>query len=144
MAKEVFFMQKIRVRQLITLCLAIAMLFSGMYFEKLKVDSQFVACKFPENPATIRAAEPMEVVAHFRRDKEEYRSIAHLMERETEIRNKLNSVVDIALLFVAILLFLTVLQAFLREYRRLDHAAYSSVIIVSYIHKRDGKKTALA
>lgn len=137
-------MRKIRVRQLITLCLAIAMLFSGMYFEKLKVDSQYVACNFPEDPSMICAKEPLEVVAHFRREKEEYRSVAHLMERETEIRNKLNSVVDIVLLFVAILLFLTVLQAFLREYRRLDHAAYSSVTIVSYIHKRDGKKTALA
>lgn len=137
-------MRKIRVRQLITLCLAIAMLFSGMYFEKLKVDSQYVACNFPEDPSMISATEPLEVVAHFRKDKEEYRSVANLLERENEFRNKSNLLLNIALLFVAVFLFLTTLQAFLREYRRLDHAAYSSVIIVSYIHKRDGKKTALA
>lgn len=137
-------MRKIRVRQLITLCLAIAMLFSGMYFEKLKVDSQFVACNFPENPSMICAAEPSEVVAHFRKDKEEYRSIANLMERESESRTRSNSLMNMVLLYVAVLLFLTTLRAFLMEYRRLDDAAFGSILIVSYIHKRDGKKTAQA
>ena len=65
-------MHKKRMRQWITLCIVFAMLFSGMYFEKLKVDSQFVACNFPDNPAVIRAAEPTAVVAHYRKLSSKY------------------------------------------------------------------------
>ncbi len=137
-------MLKKRVKQLITLCIAFAMLFSGMYFEKLKVDSQFVACNFPDNPAVIRAAEPTAVVAHYRKLSQEYRSVADTMDISTERKNRLESVELLLLLLVAGLLSLCVWLAFLRIYQRHCHAAYSSFFIISYIHNRDGKKRALA
>lgn len=136
-------MLKKRGKQLITLCIAFAMLFSGMYFEKLKVDSQFVACNFPDNPAVIRAAEPTAVVAHYRKLSQEYRSVADTMDISTERKNRLESVELLLLLLVAGLLSLCVWLAFLRGYQRHCHAAYSSFFIISYIHNRDGKKRAL-
>lgn len=137
-------MLKKRGKQLITLCIAFAMLFSGMYFEKLKVDSQFVVCNFPDNPAVIRAAEPTAVVAHYRKLSQEYRSVADTMDISTERKNRLESVELLLLLLVAGLLSLCVWLAFLRGYQRHCHAAYSSFFIISYIHNRDGKKRALA
>jgi len=137
-------MLKKRVKQLITLCIAFAMLFSGMYFEKLKVDSQFVACNFPDNPAVIRAAEPTAVVAYYRKLSQEYRSVADTMDISTERKNRLESVELLLFLLVAGLLSLCVWLAFLRIYQRHCHAAYSSFFIISYIHNRDGKKRALA
>ena len=137
-------MLKKRGKQLITLCIAFAMLFSGMYFEKLKVDSQFVACNFPDNPAVIRAAEPTAVVAHYRKLSQEYRSVADTMDISTERKNRLESVELLLLLLVAGRLSLCVWLAFLRIYQRHCHAAYSSFFIISYIHNRDGKKRALA
>ena len=136
-------MLKKRGKQLITLCIAFAMLFSGMYFEKLKVDSQFVVCNFPDNPAVIRAAEPTAVVAHYRKLSQEYRSVADTMDISTERKNRLESVELLLLLLVAGLLSLCVWLAFLRGYQRHCHAAYSSFFIISYIHNRDGKKRAL-
>lgn len=137
-------MLKKRGKQLITLCIAFAMLFSGMYFEKLKVDSQFVVCNFPDNPAVIRAAEPTAVVAHYRKLSQEYRSVADTMDISTERKNRLESVELLLLLLVAGRLSLCVWLAFLRIYQRHCHAAYSSFFIISYIHNRDGKKRALA
>lgn len=85
-------MLKKREKQLITLCIAFAMLFSGMYFEKLKVDSQFVACNFPDNPAVIRAAEPTAVVAYYQKLSQESRSVANTIDTSTERKNRLESV----------------------------------------------------
>ena len=97
-------MHKKRMRQWITLCIVFAMLFSGMYFEKLKVDSQFVACNFPDNPAVIRAAEPTAVVAHYRKLSQEYRSVANTMEISSGRKNRSESVELQLLLLVAGLL----------------------------------------
>ena len=133
-------MLKKRMRQLITLCIAFAMLFSGMYFEKLKVDSQFVACNFPDNPAVIRAAEPMAVVAHYRKQSQEYRSVANTMEMNSERKNRSESLELQILILVADLLSMCVCLAFLQEYQRLCYVAHSSFFIISYIHNRDGKK----
>ena len=137
-------MLKKRMRQLITLCIALAMLCSGMYFEKLKVDSQFVACNFPDNPAVIRAAEPTAVVAYYRKLSQEYRSVANTTDISTERKNRLESIELLLLLLVAGLLSLCVWLAFLRIYQRHCHAVYSRFFIISYIHNRDGKKRVLA
>lgn len=133
-------MLKKRIQQLITLCIVFAMLFSGMYFEKLKVDSQFVACNFPDNPAVIRATEPTAVVAHYRKLSREYRLAADTLEISSERKNRSESVELQLLLLVAGLLSMHVWLAFLRGYLRLSYAAYSSFFIISYIHNRDGKK----
>jgi len=120
------------------------MLFSGMYFEKLKVDSQFVACNFPDNPAVIRAAEPTAVVAHYRKLSQEYRSVANTMEISSGRKNRSESVEFQLLLLVAGLLSMCVWLAFLQGCQRLCRAAYSSFFIISYIHNRDGKKRICA
>lgn len=137
-------MHKKRMRQWITLCIVFAMLFSGMYFEKLKVDSQFVACNFPDNPAVIRAAEPTAVVAHYRKLSQEYRSVANTMEISSGRKNRSEAVELQLLLLVAGLLSMCVWLAFLQGCQRLCHAAYSSFFIISYIHNRDGKKRICA
>ena len=133
-------MHKKRMRQLITLCIALAMLFSGMYFEKLKVDSQFVACNFPDNPAVIRAAEPMAVVAHYRKQSQELRSVVNSVEMNSERKNRSESLELQILILAAGLLSMCVWLAFLQKYQRLCYAAHSSFFIISYIHNRDGKK----
>ena len=137
-------MLKKRMRQWITLCIVFAMLFSGMYFEKLKVDSQFVACNFPDNPAVIRAAEPTAVVAHYRKLSQEYRSVANTMEISSGRKNRSESVELRLLLLGAGLLSMCVWLTFLQGCQRLCHAAYSSFFIISYIHNRDGKKRICA
>ena len=127
-------------QQLMTVCLVLAMVFSGMYFEKLKVDSQFVVCNFPNNPSAIRAAEPTEVVAHYPRTGQELRSIVGTREMKMERRNRMESFGLRLLLLMAGSFSLNLCLAFLRECGHVRYAAHSSFFIISYIHNRDGKK----
>lgn len=133
-----------RLRQIMTICLAIAMLFSGMFFGRLKVTSYFAEANFPENPAVIRVAEPEAVVAHIQKEKEEYRSISNIMERKYEKESRTGSRVNQLLLLVVLLLSMIFLFVFLWEYQILGNAISFIFIIISYIHKKDGEKEKLA
>lgn len=133
-----------RLRQIMTICLTIAMLFSGMFFGRLKVTSYFAESNFPKNPAVIRVAEPEAVVAHFQKEKEEYRSISNIMERKYENESRTGSRINQLLILVVLLLSMIFLFVFLWEYQFLGDAISFIFTIISYIHNKDGEKVKLA
>lgn len=134
---------KKRFRQIITICLAMAMLISGLHFDSLKVTSYFAESNFPKNSGVIREADPLTVVAHLREGKEEYRSVSNVVERKNEKENRTDLRGNL-FCFPAIALFITLLAVFLKEYQILGNALSFIFIIVSYIHEQDGEKAEIA
>lgn len=133
-----------RFGQVITVCLAIAMLFTGMYFERLKITSYFAEANFPENTAVIRVADPEMVVAHVRQEKEEYRSLLQSQERKSARTDFLGVMIEQCLLLLSYILSMAVLFVFLWEYRILGNIKSFIFKIISYIHEKDGDKVQLA
>lgn len=135
---------KKRFRQIITICLAMAMLISGLHFDSLKVTSYFAESNSPKNSGVIREADPLTVVAHLREGKEEYRSVSNVVERKNERESRSDFRGNLFLVIPAIALFIILLAVFLKEYQILGNALSFIFIIVSYMHEQDGKKAEIA
>lgn len=135
---------KKRFRQIITICLAMAMLISGLHFDSLKVTSYFAESNFPKNSGVIREADPLAVVAHIREGKEEYRSVSNVVERKYEKESRTDARGNLFLPAFTIALSMFLLAAFLKECEILGNAISFIFIIVSYIHEQDGEKAEIA
>lgn len=131
-------------RRTITICLAIAMLFSGLYFERLKITSYFAESNFPGTMSVIREAEPTAVVAHVRREKEEYRSIFHSQERKSEKTDLMETLIAQCMIFCVCFLSMMILFVFLWEYLILGNIESFIIKMISYIHEKDGDKVQVA